>query len=74
MVLAGSGVYRDTDHINNSKAAFFCDLDLIAHEVGNYCGIWFYFCQPGIRVILYTQKQQEGYYSPLAALIICTRN
>lgn len=39
MVLAGSGVYRDTDHINNPKAAFICDLDLIAHEVGNYCEI-----------------------------------
>ena len=73
MVLAGSGVYRDIDHINNPKAAFFCDPDLIAYEVGNYCRIWFYFCQPRARVIPYAQKQQEGYHSPLAALIICPK-
>lgn len=28
MVLAGSGVYRDIDHIKNPKGRFFCDPGL----------------------------------------------
>ncbi|TDR78719.1 hypothetical protein DFP78_101232 [Photobacterium lutimaris] len=32
MVLAGSGVYRDMDHIKNPKGSFFCDLSLIEQK------------------------------------------
>lgn len=33
MVLAGSGVYRDMDHIKNPKGSFFCDLGLIEQRL-----------------------------------------
>ena len=59
MVLAGSGVYRDADHINNPKAVFFCDLDLNGQEVSNCKGLCIYFCHPVDSTDIYHHIEQK---------------
>ena len=58
MVLAGSGVYRDVDHIKNPKRGYFCDLGLIAQLSSK--------CKKLFPLVNFTPLKANDYYFLLA--------